>query len=108
MSHAMSCMATQDGWVMVKSSEKTWSTARGKDKTLQLYCCENPMNNMKRSKDTTLEMSPPGLMVFDMLPGQLLLAPERMKWLGQSGNDTQLWMCLVVKVKSSAVKNNTA
>ena len=40
--------------------------------------------------------------------GQLLIAPERMKWLGRSGNDTQLWMCLVVKVKSDAVKNNSA
>ena len=40
--------------------------------------------------------------------GQLLIAPERIKWLGQSGNDTQLWMCLVVKVKSDAVKNNIA
>ena len=29
-----------------------------------------------------------------------------MKWLGQSGNNAQLWMHLVVKVKSSAVKNN--
>ena len=31
--------------------------------------------------------------------GQLLIAPERMKWLGQSGSDSQLWMCLVAKVK---------
>ena len=31
--------------------------------------------------------------------GQLLIAPERMKWLGPSGSDSQLWMCLVVKVK---------
>ena len=31
-----------------------------------------------------------------------------MKWLGQSGNDAQLWMRLAVKVKSNAVKNNTA
>ena len=30
--------------------------------------------------------------------GQLLTAPERVKRLGQSGNDTQLWICLVVKV----------
>ena len=37
-----------------------------------------------------------------------LTAPERRKELGQSRNDTQLWMCLVVKVKSFAVKNNTA
>ena len=29
-----------------------------------------------------------------------------MKQLGQSGNDSQLWMCLVVKVKSNAVRNN--
>ena len=34
------------------------------------------------------------------------IAPERMKRLGQRGNNAQLWMCLVVKVKSDAVKNN--
>ena len=28
---------------------------------------------------------------------QLLIAPERMKQLAQSGNDVQLWMRLVVK-----------
>ena len=54
---------------------------------------------------------PPGWKVSNVLlgksRGQLLIAPERIKWLGQSGNDTQLWMCLVVKVKSDAVKNNT-
>ena len=38
--------------------------------------------------------------------GKSLIAPERMKRLGQSGNDAQLWMCLVVKVKSKAIKNN--
>ena len=35
------------------------------------------------------------------------ITPERMKQLSQSGN-TQLGMCLVVKVKSNAVKNNIA
>ena len=34
------------------------------------------------------------------------ITPERMKRLSQSGNDAQLWMCLVVKVKFSAIKNN--
>ena len=29
-----------------------------------------------------------------------------MKKLDQRGNNTQLWMCLVVKVKSDAIKNN--
>lgn len=32
----------------------------------------------------------------------------RMKQLGQSRNDAQLWTCLVVKVKSDAVRNNIA
>ena len=39
--------------------------------------------------------------------GQLLIVSERTKRLSQSGNSTQLWMCLVVKVKLDAVKNNT-
>ena len=29
-----------------------------------------------------------------------------MKWLNQSRNDTQVWMCLVMKVKSDAIKNS--
>ena len=36
---------------------------------------------------------------------QLLTAPIGIKSLGQSRNDDQLWMCLVVKVKSDSVKN---
>jgi len=35
-------------------------------------------------------------------------ALERMKRLHQSRNDAQLWMCLVVKVNSDAVKNSIA
>ena len=34
------------------------------------------------------------------------IAPEGMKRPGQNGNNAQLYMCLVVKVKSDAVKNN--
>ena len=60
----------------------------------------------------TPENEPPGQKVSCMLleksRGQLQIAPERMKQLGQSRNDTQLWMCLGVKVKSDAVKNNIA
>ena len=36
------------------------------------------------------------------------IAPEGMKRLSQSINNTPLWMCLVVKVKSDAIKNNIA
>ena len=57
----MPCRATQDGWVTEKSSDKTWSTAEGNGKPLQHYCLENPMNTMKRQKDTTLKDELPRL-----------------------------------------------
>ena len=69
------------------------------------------MNSMKKQQDMTLAESP-SAQVSNMLLGkngrQLLIAPERIKHLGQSRNNTQLWMYLVVKVKSSAVKNSIA
>ena len=34
------------------------------------------------------------------------IAPERMNRLHQGRNDSQLWMCLMVKVQSDGVKNN--
>ena len=36
------------------------------------------------------------------------IAPEGMKKLSQNRNNTQLWMCLVVKVKPDIIKNNMA
>ena len=36
-------------------------------------------------------------MLLGKSKGQLLIDLVRMKWLGQTGNDAQLWMCLVVK-----------
>ena len=36
------------------------------------------------------------------------IVPERMKRLGKSRNNSLWWMCLVMKAKSNAVKNNTA
>ena len=49
----MLCRATQDGQVMVDSSDKMWSTGEGNGKPLQYSCHENPMNSMKRQKDMT-------------------------------------------------------
>ena len=40
---------------MVESSDKMWSTGEGNGKQLQSSCLENPMNGMKRQKDTTLK-----------------------------------------------------
>ena len=51
----MLCRATQDRWVMVESSHKTWSTGEGNGKPPQYSCLENPMHSMKRQKDMTLK-----------------------------------------------------
>ena len=59
MSHAM--QGTQDGWVMMESSDKMWSTGEGNGKPLQYSCLENPMNSMKKQKDRTLKDELPRL-----------------------------------------------
>ena len=51
----MLCRATQDGWHMVESSDKMWSSGEGNGKPLQYSCLERPMNSMKRQKDRTLK-----------------------------------------------------
>ena len=51
----MLCRATQDGQVMVESSDKMWSTEEVNGKPLQYSCLENPINRMKRQKDRTLK-----------------------------------------------------
>ena len=58
----MLCRATQDGWVMVESSDKMWSTGEGHGKRLQYSCLENLMNSMKRQKDRTLKDELPRLL----------------------------------------------
>ena len=51
----MLCRATQDGQVMVESSDKMWSTGEGDGKPLKYSCLENPMNSMKRQNDRILK-----------------------------------------------------
>ena len=51
----MPCRATQDGRVMVDSSDKLSSTRKGNGKPFQYSCLENPMNSMKMQKDRTLK-----------------------------------------------------
>ena len=70
------------------------------------------MINIKRQKDITPEdellMSEGVRFVTGEEQVQLQRATERLKWLGQSENDAQLWMCLVLKANSNAEKNNIA
>jgi len=65
MSHA--CRATQDGRVMVESSDQMWSTGEGNGKPLQYSCLENPMNSMKRQKDRTVKDELPRMLGANML-----------------------------------------
>ena len=51
----MPCKATQNGQVMVESSDKIWFTGKGNGKPLQHSCLDNLMNSMKRQKDKTLK-----------------------------------------------------
>ena len=51
----MLCGVTQDGRVLVESSDKMWSIGEGNGKPLQYACLKNPMNSMKRQKDRTLK-----------------------------------------------------
>ena len=87
----MPCRATQDGQVIMESSEKMWSTGGGNDKPLQYSCLETPWTVWKGRKIGHWKMKPPGEKVSIMLlgkkGGQLILAPKRGKWLGQSKND---------------------
>ena len=86
---AMLYRVVQDAWVIVKSSDKMWSTG-GNGKPLWDSFHENLMNRMKRQRKYKKiwhwKMSPPDWKVFNMLlgksRGQLLKAPERMKQLG--------------------------
>ena len=51
--------ATQDGRVMVESSDRMWSTGEGNGKPLQYSCLENPMNSIKRQNDMILKQELP-------------------------------------------------
>ena len=65
----MPCQFTKDGWVILKNSDKKWSTAEGNGKSLQYSFHVNTMNNMKKQKDTTLEDEPPDQKVSNMSLG---------------------------------------
>ena len=89
----MPCGANQDGQVMVKRSDKMWSTGEGNGKPLQYSCLEYHMNSMKRQNDRILKEELPrsvGAQMLLEISGEI--TPERMKRWSQRKNNTQLWM----------------
>ena len=76
----MPCRATQDGWIVVESSDRMWSTGEGNGKPLQYSCLQNPMKSMKKQKDRTLKDGRPrsvGAQYALEKSGEI--TPERMK-----------------------------
>ena len=93
---------------MVERSDRMWSTGERNGKPLQYSCLENPMNSMKKQNDRTLKEELPRSVGAQYATGDQWkkITPERMKGWSQSKNNTQLWMGLVMVVKSDVVKSN--
>ena len=94
---------------MMERSDRMWSTGEGNGKPLQYSCLYNPMNGMKRQKDTTLKDELPRS-VCALMPLGIIgeIIPEIMKGWSQSKNNTHLWMGLVIEARSDAIKSNIA
>ena len=106
----MPCGATQDGQVMVERSDKTWSTGEGNGKPLQYSCLENPMNSMKRQNDRILKEELPRTVGAQYATGDQWRNNSRKNegMEPKQKKNTQLWMWLVIEVRSDAVKSNIA
>jgi len=93
---AMPCRASQNGQVVVESSDKPWSNGEGNGKPLKYSYLENPMNSMKRKKDMTLKDELLRSVGTQYASGEEQKNSSRMKRLSQSKNNAELWMWLVI------------
>ena len=85
--------ATQDGRVVVGSSDKTSSTGERNGKPLQYSCLENPMNTMKRQKDRTLKDElPRSVGAQDATGDQWRNNSRKNEGMEPKQNNTQVWM----------------
>ena len=57
----MPCRATQDGQVIVESSDKMWSTGEGKWQNTSLFLPWEPHKHYEKEKDRTLKDELPRL-----------------------------------------------
>ena len=93
----MPCRATQDGWVMVESSDKMWSTGEENGKPLQYSCLENPMNSTQRQKYMTVKDEFPRLVGAPYATGEEWRNNSRKNEKTEpkqnnNNNNNQLWM----------------
>ena len=70
------------------------------------------MDSMKWQKDMTPQYEPPRSEGIQYATGEeqkaIKNSSNKNEAAGPNANSIQVWMCLVVKVKSSAVKNSIA
>src|SRR5574337_1138949 len=91
----MPCGATQDGQVLVESSDRMWSTREGNGKPLHYSCLKNPMNSMKRQKDRTMKDELPRSVGAQYATGDQWRSNSRKnEGMEPNKNNTQLWMGL--------------
>jgi len=96
--------ATQDGWVMLDSSDKMWFTGEGRSEWQT-----TPVVLPWEQKYMTLKDELPRSVGAQYATGDKWTNNSRKnEEMEPSKNNAQLWMWLVMEVKSNAVKNNIA
>ena len=94
---------------MVERFDRMWSTGEGNGKPLQYSCLENPMNSMKRQKDSILKEEFPRSVGAQCPTGdQWRNNSRKNEGMEPKQNTTQLWMGLVTEARFDAIKSNIA
>ena len=92
---AMLCRATQDRWIIVKSSDKTWYTRGRNGNPLQYSCHENAMNSMKKQKDMTPEDEPSRAKAFQYVTREEWRAVTNSSRKNEVAGPRQKWHSIV-------------
>ena len=94
---------------MVENSDRMRSTGEGSGKPLQYSCLENPMNSLRRQNDRTLKDELPRSIGAQYAIGDWWRNNSRKNEETETKqNNIQLWMGLVMEIKSKAIKSNLA
>ena len=105
---AMTCRAIQERWVMVESSDKICSTGERNGKPLQHSCLENAMTVWKAKGYELKDELPRSVGAQYATGDQWGNNSRKGEETEPKQNSTQLWMFLVMEVKSNAVKSYIA
>ena len=107
LSHAL--WGHPDGQVMVKRSDRMWSTGEGNGKPLWYPCLENLMNSMKRQNDRILKEELPRSVEAQYATGDQWRNNSR-KNEGMEPKQKQYPAVdvTVIEARSNAVKSNIA